>query len=189
MSDIVRTLRLELIVIEAEIPDLEAEASQAQSRLRRSLEKADKIKGVIALYADENVGAPQPQLFEPPLPSQESPPQAAEPIKQAEQEKSKALRVKEGVVELLGLRGTEHRSKILERLIEKRLMGTERNPLASLASYLSDNKDVFVTDGRGNFSLRQREHQEPPPVSHAGAGFAEVAGSGTTSDAAFNMQH
>jgi len=189
MPDLVRTLRHELIIIEAEIPQLEAEASQVQSRLRRAFEKADKIKGVIALYADENVEAPQPELFEPPFPVQESPPQAAEPIKQGEQEKSKALRVREEVVELLGLRGTEHRSKILDRLIEKGLMGSERNPLASLASYLSDNKDVFAADGRGNFSLRQREHQEPPPVSHAGAGFAEAAGSGTTSDATFNVQH
>jgi hypothetical protein len=36
------------------------------------------------------------------------------------------------------------------------LVGQEKNPMVSLAAYLSDWKDTFASDGKGNFSLKKQ---------------------------------
>jgi len=182
MGDMIRALRSELADIEVGIGKFEAEASKIQARLRLALDKADKIKAVLALYIDEEQPVEQARLFEPSIPV---PPVDSVVDVRAQQAarahnpppRSKAARIKAEVTELLSARGTEHRLKILDHLIGKGLMGHEKTPLASLAAYLSGNRDTFVADGRGNFSLRRESHREPPPVSNSGAGSAEEAGS------------
>jgi len=67
---------------------------------------------------------------------------------------SKANSIKQAVTTLLRDRGSVHRAEILKYLIDNQLMGHEKTPMASLAAYLSDWKDLFQTDGHGNFSLR-----------------------------------
>jgi hypothetical protein len=34
-------------------------------------------------------------------------------------------------------------------------MGDEKNPMANFAAYLSNWKDIFEPDGKGNWSLRE----------------------------------
>lgn len=171
MSELVPTLRKELAAIEADVQKLELEASKLQARLRLSLDKAEKVKAVIAVYAEETVDQPQPRLFA----SLSAAPGAADVvIRKVPAHGSKAAMLKAEVTDLLNARGTEHRQKILDHLVAKGLMGHEKTPLASLAAYLSDNKDVFMADGRGNFSLRRDSHREPPPVPESGMGSAEA---------------
>jgi hypothetical protein len=52
--------------------------------------------------------------------------------------------------------GKVHRSLILQHLIEKGLMGREKDPMANLAAYMSNFKDEFASDGAGHWSLRQQ---------------------------------
>ena len=172
MSDLVRILRLELASIEADATKLEAEAAKVQARLRQMLDKADKVKAVLSVYASDEPEITQPHLF---TSEQSLPDQSSMNVKL--RGASKAAQIKMEVTHLLEARGTEHRQKILEHLISKGLMGQEKNPLANLAAYLSDNKALFVADGRGNFSLRRESHREPPPAPISGAGSAEEMGS------------
>jgi len=75
-----------------------------------------------------------------------------------------------------------HRKVILEHLVKKEIMGTEQHPLAYLAAFLSDSREKYAPDGRGNFSLIRPAHHEPPPAPN-GAGSAGVG------DAAANSAH
>ena len=127
---------------------------------------------MLALYANESVGVePAPQLFVPPVLKADEPPRSHRP---PATRRSKAAQIKAEVTDLLSARGTEHRQKILDHLIAKGLMGHEKAPLASLAAYLSENKDTFVADGRGNFSLRRESRTEPAPALPISVGYAEA---------------
>lgn len=82
---------------------------------------------------------------------------------------SKAASVRLAIENLLRERGTVHRSHILDHLKQQSLMGQEKNPMGSLAAYLSDWKDMFEPDGHGNFSLRKKSTEgaaRTAPVSH-----------------------
>lgn len=46
---------------------------------------------------------------------------------------------------------------MLKHLIDQKIMGREKNAMANLAAYLSAWKNEFVSDGKGNFSLRAIE--------------------------------
>jgi hypothetical protein len=72
--------------------------------------------------------------------------------------------VKTHEIEQLLSEGPMHRKKILAILQSKGLMGHEKNPMASLAAYLSDFSDNFVNDGSGTWSIREpmRERKLPP---------------------------
>ena len=175
MSELVQNLLHELAAVEADVGKLESEAAKVQARLRIALDKADKLKAVIALYAEAPSDRPQPQLFTPMSAQSCEQGVVTEPVGN-QRHGSKASLLKAEVTHLLDVRGTEHRQKILEHLVSKGLMGREKNPLANLAAYLSDNKDVFATDGRGNFSLRRMGRHEPPPALERSAGSAEDAG-------------
>ncbi len=174
MNELVQALRQELSAVEADISKLESEASKLQARLRSALDKADKLKAVIALYLSDQPEQPQPQLFIPVANQAADLAAVAEPVSK-QRHGSKASLLKAEVTHLLDVRGTEHRQKILDHLVSKGLMGHEKNPLANLAAYLSDNKDVFATDGRGNFSLRRVGRHEPSPALERSAGSAEDA--------------
>jgi hypothetical protein len=67
---------------------------------------------------------------------------------------SKNAKMEQRIDELLAQHGELHRSKILEDLVAQGLMGHEKNIMAHLASFLSDRRDRYVSDGRGNFRLR-----------------------------------
>ena len=56
--------------------------------------------------------------------------------------------------ELLKTQGLVHRTKILAHLTEMGVMGKEKDPIASLASYLSESKDIFAHDGKGGWYLQ-----------------------------------
>ena len=47
-----------------------------------------------------------------------------------------------------------HRNELLEHVSASGLMGRVKDPMASLAAYLSEWRDEFAPDGRGNWSLR-----------------------------------
>lgn len=172
MSELVPTLRKELAAVEADVEKLEAEAAKLQARLRLSLEKAEKVKAVIALYANDAEEQPQPRLFASLTATSVA---GGTHVRKQAARSSKAASLKMEVTDLLNARGTEHRQKILDHLVAKGLMGHEKDPLGSLAAYLSANKDVFMADGRGNFSLRREGHREPPPAPETGTGSAEGA--------------
>jgi hypothetical protein len=56
-------------------------------------------------------------------------------------------------------RGPQHRSDLLDHLTAIGLMGHEKDPMANLAAYLSNWKDIFDFDGKGRWGLRgQLEH-------------------------------
>jgi hypothetical protein len=50
--------------------------------------------------------------------------------------------------------GTVHRLAALQHLLDRGLMGHEKDPMANLAAYMSHWKDEFASDGAGNWSLR-----------------------------------
>jgi hypothetical protein len=50
--------------------------------------------------------------------------------------------------------GTVHRMSALQHLMNIGLMGHEKEPMRNLAAYMSHWKDDFVSDGDGNWSLR-----------------------------------
>jgi hypothetical protein len=66
---------------------------------------------------------------------------------------SKGERIRAEIERLLGANRSLHRSAILAHLVEVGLMGSEKQPMANLAAYLSRWTDDFVSDGRGNFQL------------------------------------
>jgi hypothetical protein len=57
------------------------------------------------------------------------------------------------VTDYLDLLGSAHRSQILEHLTSKGI-DLGKSPMPSLAAFLSDNRAIFASDGKGNFSLR-----------------------------------
>ena len=73
-----------------------------------------------------------------------------------------------------------HRKVLLEHLVNKGIMGTERNSLPYLAAFLSEHRTKYAPDGRGNFSLIRPAPHEPPPASPNGAGSAGVGDTSAT---------
>jgi len=160
MTDLVRAIRQELASIETDMGKLTAEAEKLNAKLREKGEKAEKLKAVLLLYEDDGaegdadgqrplfVSGQVVRLSSRPLLSS-----AAIVGVSSTPHMSKAAMVKAAVIQLLHEKGTEHRQKILGYLVERGLMGNEKNPMASLAAYLSENKELFSPDGKGNFSL------------------------------------
>jgi hypothetical protein len=66
----------------------------------------------------------------------------------------KIERVKSEIRGLLAHKTIAHRKDILAHLTARGVMGHEKDPMASLAAYLSGFKDDFVFDGNGNYSLK-----------------------------------
>ena len=67
---------------------------------------------------------------------------------------SKGNKIKAEITALLQQRGTSHRKEILGHLKDIGLMGKEKDPMGSLAAYLSGWNDIFDPDGGGNWSLK-----------------------------------
>ena len=62
MTDLVQALRGELVAIESDIAEFEAEAAKLRARQQRTLDKAEKVRALLALYADEAAAGAQPAL-------------------------------------------------------------------------------------------------------------------------------
>jgi hypothetical protein len=175
MIDMIPTLRSELEVAVASANALETEVKIRQERLRVATDKVERLKGLLAVYEAEAT-ADHPN---PPTPSADTNAKTlAEPVDGLVWRAStKKARMCSEVDELLTLHGTMHRKAILGHLFEKGIMGTEKNPLAHLAAFLSDNREKYAPDGRGNFSLRPHE----PPPAPGGVGSAGVGDAASNS--------
>lgn len=169
MSELIRLLLLEQSQLEAEI------------RNDPRLLKLAKVKEMLALYGYKAA----------PVVSVESDEHSAAEVSKVEpdtEKGSKAAKVRAEVRALLSAQGNAHRAFILERLKSTGLMGMEKDPMASLAAYLSSWKDEFAPDGRGNFTLRPRDASEPLPATDTGAGSADGRNPGSHPGLPFNHQ-
>lgn len=150
MSSIVEALRRELATLEAEL--------ESDPRYR----KIARISALLAEYeqstpADANVPAHRPT-------------RTASP-------NSKKNCVHDGIVTFLAAHPGAHRSELLADLKNWGLMGDEKDPMASLAAYLSDFRSELQNVGQGHWSLRElapdAEAPEPikflPPEDQTGA--------------------
>lgn len=155
MRDVIETLHAELAGLEAEL--------SADVRYL----KAQRIRELLALYEDRP----------------ETPVQAkAQPTKGVKSPRgqtlngfwankserdSKKRQIRAKVEQLLTERPVVHRGELLEALKAANLMGHEKNPMASLAAYLSEWRDQFTPDGRGNFMLASRAANgaTPDPIT------------------------
>lgn len=191
MLELLPRLHIELQALDEDATKVRLEAARLQSKLAQLVDKAEKIRAVIAVYEQEASEPTQPQLF---IPQSD----VHEPLASAPSRKrleygshgrsaSKASLVRQAVADHLRTVGQVHRQEILNVLVEKGLMGYEKVPLASLAAYLSENKDIFEADGRGNFSLRIAASPEPQPAAKL-VGSVEAADSGINPEPAFNPQ-
>jgi hypothetical protein len=138
--------------LKAEIAEIEA-ALRADPRHR----KLAKLRETLAEYEPlPPAEKTQPPSFRLPGPPPDSFAQAVgNGLARTKEERIKA--------ELTGLftkDGPQHRSIILEHLKQKALMGHEKDPMASLAAYLSGWKDVFGFDGKGTWGLRDQFEYE-----------------------------
>lgn len=138
MNKVVDTLERELARLEAEL--------RADPRYRR----ITRIKELIADYLSD--GLPDLPGTQPvPLIRQAVPLRA---VRDGEpRQNSKAAIIRNEIRSLLADKQRMHRSDILTHLVAKGLMGHEKSPLASLAAYLSDWKDMVAHDGQGNWFL------------------------------------
>jgi hypothetical protein len=127
MTELVDALRRELAKLEAEL--------QADPRYV----KMARIRGLLAEYGEE-------------MPERE-PAVSASGLNGSG--KTKAALMEEAITALLRPNKLVHRSKILEHLRSRGIMGHEKNPMNDLAAFLSGHRDLFVSDGRGNFRLQE----------------------------------
>lgn len=136
MNAIVDALRSELASLEAEL------------RSDPRYVKAGKVRELISLYSGSE---PKPAQ------SLERKPVASPGTR----ENTKRYQVKSLVWKTLAEQGRPvHRTLLLDRLKAAGLMGSEKDPMASLAAYLSEWREEFQADGRGNFTLASAKTNE-----------------------------
>ena len=156
MRPIVSNLRDELAVAEAKANEAAEKAASWQAVHLHETEKTAKIRALLAIYEGEGVeedGGEQ-QMPLPLAAAVVEAPVVPAPVSIPVPVPPKGLRVIREVSNLLQLHGSLHRRRILDHLIEAGVLGHEKDPLASLAAYLSENKHMFLSDGQGNFFLR-----------------------------------
>jgi len=125
--------------LQQELASLEADL-RADPRYR----KIERIRAVLAEYVGgANASEPKPH-------SPESPSHRRERARGVD---TKSDRVREIIKAILVEKGTAHRSEFLRVLMEKGIMGKEKDPMASLAAYLSDFKNDFRSVGTGEWAL------------------------------------
>jgi hypothetical protein len=147
MNSTIATLREELLSTTANVPNLEAAVKAAQERLRFTADKIAQIQILLRMLEAE---ASIDNVHTVPRASaQFAGPEALE------KKPTKSDRMETEVASLLSLRGPTHRKDIAAHLIDKEIMGHEKDPLAHLAAFLSSKKDLFESDGRGVFTLRR----------------------------------
>jgi hypothetical protein len=147
-SDVVRVLERELTQLEASL------------RANPTYIKIERIRGLLAAYGSDGgevqvIGRSNHQSSTGPF--ERKSPNAP----------SKRSKVYDVVEEVIRSRGPTHRKDLLAEVTARRLMGTEKNPMQSIAIYLSDAKERFKSVGDGVWALRDRseENIEAPAVS------------------------
>ena len=81
---------------------------------------------------------------------------------------SQAERIRREITKILSERGQTHRKEILAKVLEAGLLREVQNPLHRLAIHLSGNKNLFISDGAGNFRLVvPKESSETATPSHS----------------------
>jgi hypothetical protein len=139
MSELVQSLRKELAKLEAELLALAKDDPRYGTMIR--------IRELLADY-EKKMPEPEPQprsRVEPETPAGSS----------NGSWKTKATIMEESIKELLQRNRLMHRSAILDHLRSRGIMGHEKNPMNDLAAFLSGHRDLFVSDGRGNFRLQE----------------------------------
>jgi hypothetical protein len=126
-----------ITVLKAEIAELEAEL-RADPRHR----KLARLRETLAEYEPPNASK-QPSLLLTP----------SETIISGMMNGTKEAKIKAELTAIFKAKGPQHRTLLLEHLKQKGLMGHEKDPLASLAAYLSGWKDSFAFDGKGIWGL------------------------------------
>jgi hypothetical protein len=126
------------IALRSELESLEAELA-ADPRYR----KITKIRELLAMYG----AAAQ-------LPAQADLPQSLKQQMPTGTQLTKAQRIRSEIEPLIRAKGIVHRQEMLNHLISLGIMGHERSPMASLAAYLTEMKETFVSHGGGKWGLR-----------------------------------
>lgn len=142
----------------ATIPTLKWEVEKAEARLALTQEKIAHLQALIDLYEAEEgmaVSSDVPTVPLPPRPKNKSP---------RPKRSSKKDEMAENIRFMLFHESPMHRTRILEILTTQGVMGNEKNPMGQLAAFLSYHRHEFVSDSRGNFSLRKNGHTEPTPA-------------------------
>jgi hypothetical protein len=67
---------------------------------------------------------------------------------------TKAAKIRLEIKSLMETIGPVTRGEILEHLRGKELIRNEVRPLKTVGTYLNKNRDIFTTDGRGNWHLK-----------------------------------
>lgn len=82
------------------------------------------------------------------------------------QPNSKRNRVHDGIMKFLAEHPGAHRRELLSDLVQKGLMGDEKDPMASLAAYLSDFRSELQNNGQGHWSLKEStpDAEAPGPI-------------------------
>jgi hypothetical protein len=68
---------------------------------------------------------------------------------------SKSSRMMIEIKKMLSQKESVHRKELLDYLLATKIMGHETDPMRALATFLSNYKKDFQSDGSGNFSLRK----------------------------------
>jgi hypothetical protein len=142
------------------VPALKSEEAQLLSELRgdprfRKLERIQELLRDYESPMDRALGSgalPFPAPLARPSPAQALWPDLASSVNG--RTVSKQDRVKGEIRNLLTKKQVAHRKEILAHLVAIGVMGHEKDPMASLAAYLSTFKEDFVFDGNGNYSLK-----------------------------------
>lgn len=144
---------------------IEATIADWQERLRRHAAKMELWRQALAfLEAEEPSQPPLAADWAPAAPPAAQPrremPRPRYQPKNAAMEDAIDRRLSEGV--------PVHRQQLLETLVAHQIMGAEKNPLGHLASFLSDRKHKYQSDGKGYFTLRPQNQPEPHPGADVG---------------------
>jgi hypothetical protein len=145
MSEIVDALRRELETLEAELAN--------DPRYR----KIARIRSLLTEYA---------------APTSRSADVAQTKRTRTTSTSSKKIRIHDALMSFLAAHPGAHRSDILAEMKGKGLMGDEKDPMASLAAYISDFRDELENVGQGRWSLRESapDAEAPGPIESLGPG-------------------
>lgn len=194
MSEVIPVLRRELSILDEDMAKLRGELDRIQGRLKLANDKAERIRAVVQLYDEEGAQPHQQGLFTetasvsaPEYKRSDSRVRVSYGDRNLSGHGPKRLIVKQAAIDLIQPKGSAHRNEILQVLIDRGIMGHEKSPIGSLAAYLSEFKDTFEADGRGNYSLRAQTSYEPQPAADA-VGSVEAANSASDPEPAFNTE-
>ena len=157
MANIVTSLHQELAALEADI--------RSDPRYR----KIERIRALLSEYGADESGTPV----------------AAPPTnfghKRSATSDTKKDRVRDVIGEVLTVKGNAHRSELLRALTDRGIMGQEKDPMASLAAYLSDFKE-FKNIGVGRWAFAPQIGGAPTLPLSSPQGETEAVGASVHND-------